>query len=115
MSRGIHIPRTDAFGSWRSVDTTSSSDKGKGKTATSGSAFKSGSRSSSSDTGVLIERAPPPPETKRRLFHGDGTSIAGSPSVGQQVPSKAVAEQVCNSDGSRTTAMQADAKKADVP
>jgi hypothetical protein len=92
QSCGVQIPGTDAVGDKRSANTTSGPDKGKGKIASSGSAAKAGSRSSSSNIEALSEEIVPL-ERKRRLVRGDGFAVGGPSLSGQQTPKKAATLQ----------------------
>jgi hypothetical protein len=78
QSRGVHIPGTDATGSWRSANATSGPDKGKEKVASSEAASKARSWSLSSDTKTSSEEIAPL-ERKSRLVHSDGSAVDGLP------------------------------------
>jgi hypothetical protein len=104
----------DPTGGRRSADTTSGSGKGKGKMVLFMSASEAESQSPSSNTGALSEQTVPP-KKKRRLVHGDGSSIMEPALQGQQTPRKATVGQVRGSSSGGHTAKQADTKKATVP
>jgi hypothetical protein len=70
----MQIPRTDATGGQRGVGTTSGSGKGKENVVTTGPALKVSSRSLSRDIGASTGPSTSQ-EKKRRLIHGDRSSI----------------------------------------
>jgi hypothetical protein len=73
-SWGMRIPGTDAANNQGGADTSSDSNKGKGKVAASRSMPKEGSCSPSRDA-EESSRQTAPPEKKRRLIRNDGSSV----------------------------------------
>jgi hypothetical protein len=81
-SPGVQIHRMDATEGQMGASTTSGSNKGKEKVATTGPAPKEGSWSPSRDIGVLT-RPSVSPEEKTRLVHDDGSIISEPTLEGQ--------------------------------
>jgi hypothetical protein len=88
MSQGMQIHDTDVIGGQGDTGAISSFSNGKQKEVPTGPTPNARSRSPSNDVGGSTDQSALL-EKKRMLFHSDGTSIGGPPSLRQQVPSKA--------------------------